>query len=78
MTHDEIEEELHRRYGVDNSTKIEDMKSAVEYMDDVMNRRPNRDDFWFEQRYDDLMCDEHQKGYPESDPKHCTYCGGNE
>jgi hypothetical protein len=30
-------------------------------------------DYWFEQRYDDLMFDEHTKGHPNSDSKLCPY-----
>lgn len=32
------------------------------------------DDYWFEQRYDDLMYDEHTKGHPNSDEKCCQWC----
>ncbi len=31
-------------------------------------------DYWFDQRYDDLMYDEHIKDHPRSDPKNCDWC----
>lgn len=31
-------------------------------------------DYWFEQRYDDLIFDEHEKGHPNSSNENCLYC----
>lgn len=32
------------------------------------------DDYWFRQRYDALMHDEHSRGHPQSDPALCEWC----
>lgn len=31
-------------------------------------------DYWFNQRYDDLLFDEHEKGHPNSEAKNCYWC----
>lgn len=36
------------------------------------------EDYWFEQRYADLMHDEHTKGHPNSDSRNCDWCKGEE
>ena len=31
-------------------------------------------DYWFWQRYDALMFNEHERGHPQSDPQNCQFC----
>lgn len=31
-------------------------------------------DYWFNQRYEDLILDEHQKGHPQSNSENCCWC----
>lgn len=46
------------------------MSDPPEYHDedDDMNQ-------WYAQRYEDEMYAEHAQGHPESDPRHCWFCG---